>query len=98
VPFSFHDVEAIGHLLARAGFEEVRHDVVSKTGTSPSATEAAHGLIDGNPVGAEIASRRPDALAEIKTAVASNIGARLGAAPVRCSMRAIVFTARRPAG
>jgi hypothetical protein len=70
---------------------------VAKEGTSPSAEEAAIGLIDGNPVVGEIVQRRPDALGEIRAAVAARLARELGVRPVRGPLRAVVATARRPA-
>ena len=54
-----------------------------KVGTSPSARDAATGLVEGNPVIGAIMARRPDALPEIRAAVARNIAAELGDHPVR---------------
>ena len=96
VPFSLHDHEMVRSLLIRAGFERVQHEVVEKTGASPSAAEAATGLIEGNPILGEIMKRRPEALPEIKTALARQIVRRLGDQPVRCALRAHVFTATAP--
>ena len=73
VPFSYHDVTAIESLLREAGFEAVRVERVAKEGKSASTAEAAIGLIEGNPVFGEIMQRRPEALAEIKTAVAARL-------------------------
>ena len=70
---------------------------VETTGTSPSAHDAATGLIEGNPIYGEIMARRADALESIKAAVAANIKAELGDHPVRCPLRALVFQATRPA-
>ena len=39
--------------------------------------------------------QRPEALPEIKTALARQIARRLGDQPVRCALRAHVFTAHR---
>jgi hypothetical protein len=44
---------------------------------------------------AAIMERRPEALPEIKAAVARNIAAELGDRPVRCRLRAHVLSARR---
>jgi len=66
-------------------------------GTSPSAADAAMGLIEGNPILGEIMQRRPESLGDIKRAVARNITAELGDHPVRAPLRALVFTARRSA-
>ena len=96
VPFSLHDPEPTRALLEAAGFGQIAWTHLEKTGTSPSAAEAATGLIDGNPILDVIKARRPDALAEIKRAVAARIAAELGDSPVRAPLRALVFTARRP--
>ncbi len=96
VPFSLHDVAALRRLLEAAGFAEIRSESVETVGESPTAEDAARGLVEGNPVLGAIMERRPDALPEIKAAVARNIAAELGDRPVRCRLRAHVFTARRP--
>jgi len=96
-PFAYHDAPTITALLERAGFERIQWEYVEKTGTSPSATDAATGLIDGAPIGAEIIARRADAVPEIKAAVAAKIAAELGDPPVPIPLRALVFSARRPA-
>ena len=69
---------------------------VEKVGRSPSAADAAMGLVEGNPVYGSIMERRPEALADIKAAVARNIAAELGERPVRSALRAHVFTGVRP--
>ena len=96
VPFSLHDPAGVTRLLEQARFANIAWEYVEKTGTSPSATEAATGIIEGNPIYDAIMQRRPDALAEIEAAVAGKIAAELGDHPVRCPMRALVFSARRP--
>jgi ubiquinone/menaquinone biosynthesis C-methylase UbiE len=96
VPFSYHDPAAIEALLTSAGFEAVRCERVAKEGQSPSAADAAIGLIEGNPVYVEIMQRRPQALAEIKAAVAANLARALGDHPLRAPLRALVVSARRP--
>lgn len=97
VPFSLHDVVPIEAWLQSAGFRNVEWETVAKVGTSPSAAEAATGLIEGNPIYAEIMNRRPEALRDIKDAVARNLAEQLGDRPVRCPLRAHVFHARKGA-
>lgn len=97
VPLSYHDVAAIESLLREAGFEAIRCERVAREGKSASASEAAIGLIEGNPVFGEIMQRRPEALAEIKAAVAARLARELGDHPLRAPLRAIVATGRRPA-
>ena len=96
VPFNLHDTAVVRGLLDAAGFVDVASEAVEKVGTSPSAEDAATGLVEGNPVIGTIVERRPEALADIKAAVARNIAAELGDHPVRGPLRAHVFTARRP--
>ena len=96
-PFAYHDPATITGLLERARFERIQWEYVEKTGTSLSAADAAIGLIDGAPIGAEIIARRADAVPEIKAAVAARIAAELGDPPARIPLRALVFAARRPA-
>ncbi len=96
VPFSLHDKAQVRAWLEAAGFGDVESHTVTMVGVSPSAAEAAIGLIEGNPVYGAIMARRPEALADIKAAVASNLAAQLGDHPLRSNRRAIVFSARRP--
>jgi ubiquinone/menaquinone biosynthesis C-methylase UbiE len=96
VPCSYHDVATIEALLRDAGFEDVRCESVAKEGSSASAAEAAIGLIDGNPVVGEIVHRRPDAVPDIKAAVAARLARELGDHPLRAPLRALVVTGRRP--
>lgn len=96
VPFSLSDTAQVSAWLTAAGFNDVEVTSVTQVGTSPSASEAAVGLIDGNPIGAAIAQRRAEALPEIKDAVARNLAAELGDWPLRCALRAFVFSARKP--
>jgi SAM-dependent methyltransferase len=96
VPFSLHDPEPVRALLGQAGFGEIVWTRLDKTGTSPSAADATTGLIEGNPILGSIMERRPEALDEIKRAVAAAIAAELGDHPVRFPLRALVFSARRP--
>ena len=94
-PFSLHDAGVVRSLLDAAGFVDVASETVEKVGQSPSAADAATGLIEGNPVFGSIMERRPEALPDIKIAVARNIGAELGDHPVRCALQAHVFTGVR---
>ena len=96
IPFTLHDADMVREMLERAGFERIEVQRVGTTGTSPSAEDAAFGLIHGNPIYGEIMARRPDELESVKAAVATNIRAELGDRPVRCPLRALVFQATRP--
>jgi ubiquinone/menaquinone biosynthesis C-methylase UbiE len=96
VPFSLHDIGGVRRLLDAAGFVDVQCVTVEQVGQSASAADAATGLVEGNPVCGTIMERRPEALPDIKAAVARNVAAELGDHPVRCALRAHVFSARRP--
>ena len=95
-PVSLHDTEPVRGLLDATGFTQVQCVTVEKVGQSPSAEDAAIGLVEGNPVLGTIMERQPEALSDIKAAVARNVAAELGDRPVRCHLRAHVFSARRP--
>ena len=96
VPFSLHDPEPIRKMLAESGFGQIELTHLAKQGSSPSAAEAAIGLIEGNPILGAIMERRPAALDEIKRATAAAVAATLGDRPVRVPLNAFVFQARRP--
>ncbi len=96
VPFSLHDTAPVRAWLEAAGFEGIESHSVTKVGISPSTAEAAIGLVEGNPVRVAIIDRRPEALAGIKAAVITNLAAQLGDHPLRCHLRASIFSARRP--
>jgi len=96
-PFSLHDPEPTLRLLRDDRFADVQWVRVEKVGTSPSADDATIGLIEGNPIYGAIMERRPEALPDIKKAVAAAIAKELGDNPVRCPESALVFSAHRPA-
>lgn len=97
IPFSLYDVAVVRGLLENAGFESVAWERLDGAGSSPSAADAATGLIEGNPIYLAIMERRPGALADIKAAVAGKLAEALGDRPLRCPLKAIFFTGRRPA-
>jgi ubiquinone/menaquinone biosynthesis C-methylase UbiE len=95
IPFSFHDPPAVRALLGGAGFRDVELTHVELPCVSPSAREAAIGLVEGNPVIGAIKERARATPAEIAEAVAAQLAARYGERPVRCGMRAVVCSAAR---
>jgi ubiquinone/menaquinone biosynthesis C-methylase UbiE len=94
-PFSLPDPAPISEWLRSAGFASITVETIAKVGTSPSAEEAATGLIEGSPLYIDIMNRRPEVLADVKAAVAGNVAAEFGD-PVRCALRAHVFSAQKP--
>jgi ubiquinone/menaquinone biosynthesis C-methylase UbiE len=95
VPFCLHDPELLMSLLETAGFKDSQSSLIRLPSISPSALEAAKGLVEGNPVRAAIEERNPSAVPKIVTAVAEAVASRCGDNPVRGRMQAFVFTAVR---
>ena len=95
LPFGYFDVPAIEADLAKAGFTDISSTVLPNTFASPSAGDVAFGLIHGNPSIIEIRERGtvdPDA---IVAALTEAFVAEGGDAPMRATLQAIVFTARK---
>jgi len=67
----------------------------AKTGVSPSAADAAKGLVEGNPVIVEINQRATSDVQAIEAAVAAAVASRCDDRPVRGKLQALVCTARR---
>jgi ubiquinone/menaquinone biosynthesis C-methylase UbiE len=76
VPFSFHDLESINSLVSAAGFTEIQLAVLRLPAVSPSAEEAAKGLVHGNPVINVIRERSESSIPEIEAAVAEAVAAQ----------------------
>ena len=95
VPFSFHDAETINSLLSAAGFSETRFFLLRLPAVSPSADEAAKGLVHGNPVINVLRERSESSIPEIEAAVTAAVAAQCGAAPVRARMQALICSASR---
>jgi len=94
VQFGFHDVAAIRELLRAAHLNVVTCEPVALEAKSPSAEDAARGLVTGNSVVLDITERATAPAEQIITAVAQALAAEAGAAPLRLPMRALVFLAQ----
>ena len=94
VPFGYHDHDKIGRVLADAGFQDVRLEVVEKVSGASRAEETAIGLVQGNPVSVAIAERDPSLLPVITNAIAAVLKGRFGETELRAPLRAIVVQAR----
>ena len=94
VPFGYHDVPQIRGLLRAARLNLVSCDTVELEAKSPSAKEAALGLVTGNPVILDVTERATAPAEEIVAAVAKALAAEGGDAPLRLPMRALVFLAQ----
>jgi ubiquinone/menaquinone biosynthesis C-methylase UbiE len=61
-PFSYYEPEWIEAHLEEAGFEDINIETVEHLSRSPSAADAARGLVYGSPMGVELADYGPNAL------------------------------------
>jgi hypothetical protein len=94
VPFGFHDESLIRQLLLAADFDVVSCHRVALEARSPSALDAARGLVTGNPILLAVTERATAPAEEIIQAVAASLAAEGGTAPFRLPMRALVVVAR----
>jgi ubiquinone/menaquinone biosynthesis C-methylase UbiE len=94
-PFGFYDPQEIIAMLKEAGFREVQVEVLKKACVSPSAIEAAKGLVEGNPILGAIQERGTVSVAEAEATLAANIRSTFGDKPVQTTMQALVFECRR---
>jgi ubiquinone/menaquinone biosynthesis C-methylase UbiE len=94
VPFGYHDQGEIKRVLAGAGFQDVRIEVVEKVSGASRAEETALGLVQGNPVSVAIAERDPSLSPVITNAIAAALKGRFGETEFRAPLRAIVVQAR----
>ena len=95
VPFSFHDVETINSFLSAAGFSEMQFALLRLPAVSPSAEEAARGLVHGNPVINVLRERSESSIPEIEAAVADTVADQCGDDPVCARMQALICNASK---
>ena len=95
-PFTLPDPAPIREWLRSAGFAGVTFETVAKVGTSPSAADVATGVIEGSPLYNDVMNRRPEALGDIRAALAKNLVAEFGES-LRWPLSAHVFGAQKPA-
>ncbi len=93
VPFSMWDVNALRALAAEAGFRNVKIETLTLEGTSPSADDAAIGLVGGNPVINAIRERAPERVATVEARTRERLAERFGTGEIRVPVRAHVLTA-----
>jgi ubiquinone/menaquinone biosynthesis C-methylase UbiE len=95
IPFSFGDPVALMSLAHEAGFEDVDVCVIDRIGESPSARDAAHGFVFGNPGAQALRDRGADPEAVVD-AIAEALAAEYGDQPLRIPIRARVLSACKP--
>jgi SAM-dependent methyltransferase len=95
VPYSMPVTKASA-ILTAAGFEEVNCESVQLSNDPISASEAAIGLMEGNPILARIMERDESVLPRIVDAVAQGLEAQFGS-PMRANMSATILSATKAA-
>lgn len=94
-PHGHGDPAAIESKLRSAGFRRISVESVRLRSLSPSAHDAALGMVQGTPTQAEIVAQAPERLAEISAAVERALARRFGDGPIDAGMHAFVFEAAR---
>jgi ubiquinone/menaquinone biosynthesis C-methylase UbiE len=95
VPFSMCDVNELRALAAAAGFRNVRIETLTLEGWSPSAAEAARGLVGGNPVINTMRERAPELIETVEARTRERLSERFGTGDIRVPVRGHVLTASR---
>jgi ubiquinone/menaquinone biosynthesis C-methylase UbiE len=90
---SMSDETIIGQLLQDAGFSKKTIEKVKLFSVSPSAKEAAQGLVEGGSVYEEIKKSNPAWIDEIKIKVEKALAEKFGAAPMIAPISAVVCQA-----
>ena len=91
---SMSDETVIEQLLQKAGFSKITIEKVKQLSVSPSAKEAAYGLVEGGGlIYNEIKSRNPAWIAEIKIKVEKELAEKFGAAPMSAPISAVISQA-----
>lgn len=89
------EADKITHLLANAGFRDIRAEVVQKQGMIQSARELAVGLIEGFPIVDFIKARDPGRVSVAINTLTKALTQRLDEAP-KASISALVTSATAP--
>lgn len=76
-------------LLKDAGFAKISIEKVKLLSVSPTAKEAACGLVEWGPVYEEIKKHNPGCIDEIKTKVEKELAEKFGAAPMIAPISAV---------
>jgi len=95
VPFSLPQPDQIETLLVASGFKNIKVHAVEKEGVSPSAKDAAIGIIEGNPIYGRIVEKDPKLVDVIRNAVEQKIAEAYGDRPLKSPLKAWVFEANK---
>ena len=93
--FSMNDDSIIKEDLEQAGFPNIKIEKVDKVAVSPTAKEAAYGLVQGGSIYNELMNRNPVWIDEIKTIVEKELAKKFGASPMAAPMRAVIIEAKK---
>lgn len=94
-PFSYYDTGQIERDLSAAGFNDIDIDTVEETSRSPSAEEAARGLVYGSPMGVELEDYGPGALDSVFALLSQSARRYEGANGFAAPMVAHIVTATK---
>jgi ubiquinone/menaquinone biosynthesis C-methylase UbiE len=87
---SMNDEATIALLLQDAGFVKVSIEKVELFSVSPTAKEAANGLVESGPIYEEIKKSNPACIDEIKIKVEEELTEKFGAAPMIAPISAVI--------
>jgi ubiquinone/menaquinone biosynthesis C-methylase UbiE len=90
IPFSLYDEKLVHTMLKEAGFQDIDIQLVVKEGTSPSAKDAATGLIKGSPLFGFINQKNPALPDSMVEAVEKQFAKAFGTSPLKHTMQAWV--------
>ena len=94
-PFGWSDVEQMRGFVEAGGFRDVKVTPVEVDCVSPSAMDAAKGLVQGTPVVVAVKERDPALVSKLTDDVAQALGREFGENPCRGRMRALLWEATR---
>ena len=90
VPFSMYNEKGLIALASEAGFRNVQTTLVKKEGISPSASDLAKGMVEGNPVYLAILERDPSLINVIKEHIRKVVAEKFGDNPLKSPLEAWV--------
>ena len=95
VPFSLSQPDQLETMLVAEGFKNIKVNSVEKVGISPSAKEAAIGIVEGNPIYGHIIEKDLKLVDVIRTAVEQKIAEAFGERPLKSPLKAWVVEATK---
>lgn len=90
VPFSMFNEKGLIDLITERGFKNVKATLVKKEGVSPSASDLAKGMVEGNPVYLAIQERDPSLINVIEEHIRKVVAEKFGDKPLKSPLEAWV--------